>query len=80
MKVIFNITIEMNGEHSKTITTSPASNALAMIIAPEEYKQDVANAAHLLVCSAIGLAGSAGVDAKTLLSLKTPWMDKEKTP
>lgn len=77
MKVVFNITIEMDGEHSKTIISSPATNALAMIICPEEYNKDVAHAAHLLVCGAMGLAGSVGVDAKTLLSLKTPWMDKE---
>jgi hypothetical protein len=69
MKVSFEVTVTVDGEYSKVSSKSPLLNIAAQVANPEQYKKDVALAAHLLMCSSLGIAGQVGVSVEDMLAL-----------
>jgi len=74
MKSSFTLTIEVDAAKSwsrcsSTNNCDSLAQAMEIALHEKEYNANKIRAAHLLVCSAVGLAMSAGVGPETLLAL-----------
>ncbi len=75
MKSVFVHRVEVDGDWSRNTcgdSKSSLQNLLSYTTNSEKYKKDMAQAAHILLCNAVGLAMAANLNIEKFLQLIPP--------